>query len=396
MHPVGLLFITSRLLAKSASAISILMDKVAIYIHIPFCLKKCSYCSFVSYGGRRDFIPRYIQALKKEISTRVVDNPVATIYFGGGTPSLLTVGQIRELLDWLKANFTFDNKIEVSLEANPGTLNKDFLSELREMGINRLSLGAQSFHNDELKMLGRVHCAEDIEAAFHLARNAGFTNINLDLIYGIPGQSLMKWEETLKSAVRLGPEHLSCYLLTLEDDVPLTQSISDGTLPLPDDDVACEQYKLAEAVLSEYDYEHYELSNWAKPGFRCQHNLFYWQLAPYLGFGVAAHSFINGHRRANTGKLDTYLDNPFSIEEDNELDKTHEVAEATILGLRLTEGIDLKEMDCRFGDMFSKYKPVFEDTMGLGLLEIAGNRIRLTDQGRFLSNEVFWRLLPDS
>lgn len=341
-------------------------------------------------------MPGYIEALKKEIAARAVDKRIATIYFGGGTPSLLTSGQITGLLSLLKSKFVLDSEAEVSLEANPGTLDAVLAKELRGAGINRLSIGAQSFHDDELRMLGRIHRSEDIRSAFHTARNAGFANINLDLIYGLPGQSLSKWEETLRSAIELGPEHISCYLLSLEDNVPLKRSIIEGRLPSPDDDLAAGQYELAEGMLAEHGYEHYELSNWARPGYRCRHNLFYWQLGSYLGFGAAAHSFFDGHRLANTHDLDLYLENPLSIEEDCKVDKALGAAEATILGLRLVDGIDLKEINNNFSEAFASYQTIFEEVKDLGLLEVDDSRIRLTGRGRLLSNEVFWRFLPDS
>lgn len=341
-------------------------------------------------------MPGYIEALKKEIVARAVDRRVATIYFGGGTPSLLTSGQITGLLGLLKSKFMLDSEAEVSLEANPGTLNAVLAKELRGAGINRLSIGAQSFHDDELRMLGRIHRAGDVESAFRTARDSGFANINLDLIYGLPGQSLSRWEETLRSAIELGPEHISCYLLSLEDNVPLKRSIIEGRLPSPDDDLVAGQYELAEGMLAEHGYEHYELSNWARPGYRCRHNLFYWQFGSYLGFGAAAHSFFDGHRLANTHDLDLYLENPLSIEEDCKVDKALEVAEATILGLRMFGGIDAEETSKKFGEVFTRYQPVFEEVKDLGLLEFYDGRIRLTGRGRLLSNEVFWRLLPGS
>jgi len=373
---------------------------IALYIHFPFCRRRCSYCSFVSYQGRESDIPEYVKALKKELVLRAAGQRVSSIYFGGGTPSLLSPEQIHELLSVIPSHFTVDEASEVTLEANPGTVDEPYLADIMKLGINRLSLGVQSLDDGELALLGRIHTASEAGDAVRLARNAGFTNLSLDLIYGLPNQTLASWHRTLDELIGLSPEHISLYPLTLEADAPMRLAIQRAEVPPIDPDLTADQYELAQDTLAAHGYHHYEISNWAKGGYECRHNLVYWHNLPYLGIGIAAHSYIHGHRLANTTDLDSYL-NAFSSnlppawELDEEIGPELQLSETVILGLRLSEGVCLEGIRSRFGiDLLKHYSQQVDETAALGLLEYSGQRIRLTRRGRLLGNEVFWRFLP--
>jgi oxygen-independent coproporphyrinogen-3 oxidase len=297
-----------------------------------------------------------------------------------------------EILTAVRSLFSLDAAAEITIEANPGMVNHAYLAAIKRMGVNRLSLGVQSLNDSELAMLGRIHTAGEAGDAVKIARSAGFDNLNLDLIYGLPGQMLADWQMTLSGILALSPEHLSLYALTLEPETPMHQAIESGQLPAADPDVAADQYELAEDLLAAHGYRHYEISNWAKPGKECRHNLVYWRNLPYLGVGLAAHSHLNGHRFANTSSLDKYLAD-FSgkslpaPEMDEEISPELELAETAILGLRLEDGIEV--------DNGARYQTQVKEMAEAGLLEQAGSRIRLTGRGRLLGNEVFWRFLPE-
>ena len=374
------------------------MTSRAVYIHLPFCRRKCGYCSFVSCAGRERDIPAYVDALCREIAARGSGAAVPSVFFGGGTPSLLSVAQVARILGTVRRHCAPAGDAEISLEANPATIDEAQLAGLREAGVGRLSIGVQRFDDGELAFLGRLHTAEEAREAVAAARRAGFDNLNLDLIYGLPGDSLDSWRRSLETAVDLGPEHLSLYALTLEPDTPLGRAVEAGEIAAPDPDVAADQYERAEDVLAAAGYGHYEISNWARPGRACRHNLVYWDNGNYLGFGVAAHSSVDGRRFANTGDLDEYLAAgglaPLALDE--RLDETVRRAETVILGLRQGRGIHLAEMSRRLGvDLTEEYRGQFGDMTAAGLLEQVAGRLRLTRRGRLLGNEVFWRLLPE-
>lgn len=374
---------------------------VALYIHLPFCRRKCHYCSFTSYQCRETDIPVYLEAVKAELRQRAAGEDVHSIYLGGGTPSLLSSGQISGILDTAGSLFKVEETAEITIEANPGTINRGYLTDIREVGINRLSLGVQSLNDAELALLGRIHSAKDAGDAIHLARGAGFTNINIDLIYGLPGQSLATWQSTLESALEMAPEHLSLYALSLEENTPLWRAIEDGALPSIDPDLSADQYELAEDWLPARGYNHYEISNWAQPRRECRHNLTYWENQPYIGVGVASHSSLNGNRLANTSSLDEYLGtftrkSPVTPEMKEEIDNELQLAETVILGLRLNEGVSHDSIRRRFSvDIGSYFRRQISELTGLGLLESREGNLKLTRRGRLLSNEVFWRFLPE-
>ncbi len=375
------------------------MTSRAIYIHVPFCRCRCGYCSFISCAGRERDIPAYLTALRREIATRSGGETVPSIFFGGGTPSLLSVSQVSEILATLRGHFSIAEDAETTLEANPGTVDDAYLAGLRRAGVSRLSLGVQRFDDAELKLLGRIHTSNEAREAVAAARCAGFDNLSLDLIYGLPGDTLGAWRRSLEAAVALAPEHLSLYALTLEEETPLGAAVVRGEVPAPDPDLAADQYELAEDILAAAGYGHYEISNWAKPGHECRHNLVYWDNGNYLGFGVAAHSSEDGRRYANTSDLDEYLAaGGLALRSlDETLDSATIRAETVILGLRQGGGIDLAATSRRLGvDVWDEYCGPLEDLTSAGLLEQSDGRLRLTRRGRLLGNEVFWRLLPEN
>lgn len=371
---------------------------LALYVHIPFCRRKCRYCSFVSYEHREADISTYLRALENELAQHA-GGELSSIYFGGGTPSLLSIKQINDFLATIRSLFTVNEMVEITIEANPGTVDMAYLAAIRKQGINRLSLGVQSLNDRELALLGRIHTAAEAIEAVQAARGSGFGNLNLDLIYGLPGQTLQDWRETLDRALEMEPEHFSIYALSLED-TPMLREIEEGLIPALDPDICADQYELAEDLLTAHGYQHYELSNWAKKGRECRHNMVYWQNLPYFGVGVAAHSCLGGHRLANTKSLDKYIatfsNGVVSVPEmDEKLSSQLQFAETIILGLRLCEGIDTGNISSRFGiDVLTHYRKQIEDLVDYGLLERIDGHMRLTRRGRLLSNEVFWRFLP--
>lgn len=379
------------------------MQSVGLYVHIPFCAKKCAYCDFNSYAGLESLFAPYVSALSGEMHALVASlGPlrVRTIYVGGGTPTVLPSVLLSDVLDACRANFDVAAGSEVTVETNPGTVDADYLTGLLVAGVNRVSLGVQSFDDDELRLLGRVHDADQARRAYHQARAVGFRSVNLDLIFGLPGQTVASWRATLQQALDLGPEHLSLYALTLEEHTPLARRIGRGELPALDDDLAAEMYELAEAELARRGYVHYEISNWARPGFECQHNLIYWRNQPYLGLGAGAHSWFAGQRWANVCVPQTYVKEMTGghppVAEDEVIGTALEMAETAILGLRLVgEGVNLGAFRAQFGaDFTAVYGREVRELVAIGLLEAMSDRVRLTRRGRLLGNQVFQHFLP--
>jgi oxygen-independent coproporphyrinogen-3 oxidase len=353
------------------------MDAVSLYIHIPFCRAKCAYCDFNSYSGLDHLFEKYVHALQREMRwvRRGRSLKVKTIYLGGGTPTVLPLESLGEILDACREHFMIAEGAEITVEANPGTVDGGYLAGLLETGVNRLSLGVQSFH--------------------------------LDLIYGLPWQALSSWQTTLQQAIYLQPDHLSLYCLSVEEDTPLGQCIARGELPAPDPDLAAEMYTLAEEALDKAGYVHYEISNWAQPGHECCHNLTYWRNRSYLGLGAGAHSYFDKKRWHNVLSPAEYINRleadwqgpfPLSVEGVEEIDDTLERAETMILGLRLVQaGVGLADFRERFGrELMDVYGRQIEEMEQAELLEVDGERVRLTARGRLLGNEVFQRFLPES
>jgi oxygen-independent coproporphyrinogen-3 oxidase len=375
------------------------MTELSLYVHVPFCRRRCAYCSFISYAGREADIPVYARALAQELRLRPVeDAKIKTIYFGGGTPSLLPVDALSQIFKTIKELNKIADKAEITLEANPGTVSREYLKAIRSLGVNRLSLGVQSLEEAELGLLGRIHTSTQARESIRQAKEAGFTNLSLDFIYGIPGQSLENWHNVLTEVVTLGAQHLSLYGLTIEEGTPMHDRCKLGEMSTPDPDASASEYEMAEEMLEAAGYKQYEISNWAKPGFESRHNLAYWRRTPYLGLGVAAHSFLDTKRVANTSKLDEYLsclsEGRLPPQTTEFIDKAEALSETIILGLRLNEGISAHDIEAHFGiDLHSRFAAEIAECSSLELLEEQDGRLRLTPRGRLLGNEVFMRFL---
>ena len=390
------------------SEIQELLQTVSLYLHIPFCHTRCHYCDFNTYAGILPLREPYVRALITEVElagqlaqlTDGAPRRSRTIFFGGGTPSLLTVTQITRLLAACRKAFAVDEQAEITLEANPGTLSFEQLKGLRAVGINRLSLGSQSFDAELLHTLGRIHSPDEIVQALCNARAAGFTSINLDFMFGLPGQTMQHWKTTLDRALALHPEHFSLYSLIIEEGTLFYTWTNEGRILPGDEDLCADMYEYADERLQAEGYENYEISNWALPGHQSRHNLTYWRNLPYLGMGAGAHSFFEGRRFSNI--LDpqeyiTLLKKQQRPEAESELiDRAHEMSETAFLALRTAQGLHLPTFEERFAEPFTQFVGMRLRTVEeAGLLEQEHEWIRLSKRGRLLGNEVFLRLLPD-
>jgi oxygen-independent coproporphyrinogen-3 oxidase len=371
---------------------------LGVYIHVPFCVKKCRYCDFLSFPNEdADFHAIYAAKVMDEIaldsSIYHNDYTVNTIFIGGGTPSMLAPALVCELLDAVFARFRVTDDAEITIEANPGTIAAEKLTAFRNAGITRLSLGAQSFDLGLLSMMGRIHTPEEIFSGFEAARKAGFDNINLDLIFGLPGETQKQWQRDIGTAIDLSPEHISFYSLQVEEGTEFFSDMMSGKLEaLPDLEDRI-MYHNAIDALADAGYAHYEISNAAKPGFASGHNLKYWSMEDYLGVGLGAHSYMCGVRSANTENMETYL-SAFGTgglhSWHHENSESEDISEYVFLGLRKTEGIDLERFRNTFGKNFwDLYAVETEMLIGRGLLERKDQTLRLTRIGLDLSNQVF-------
>ena len=368
-----------------------------LYLHIPFCIKKCDYCDFLSGPSTRAGQEAYIYALLREMETvskNLKKRPVDTVFIGGGTPSVPGCDVMEKLLQGLRDYFLFSADAEVTIEANPGTLTPEKLSIYRKYGINRISIGLQSPNNKELAMLGRIHNYAQFLESFQMARAAGFSNINVDLMFAIPGQSYDGWIENLQTVAALGPEHISAYSLIIEEGTPFFRK----KLDLPDEDTEYRMYEDVAAVLKEYDYHQYEISNYAKAGYECRHNEGYWQRKDYLGLGLGAASLLGMERFSNTADMQEYLKNssaPEKIRKNRELlTREDEMAEFMFLGLRMTQGVSKKEFQEYFGTAIENiYGEVLKKYKKQGLLLEESGRIFLSREGIHVSNAVMAEFL---
>ncbi|MCZ6891535.1 MAG: radical SAM family heme chaperone HemW [Chloroflexi bacterium] len=391
-------------------------EPLALYIHIPFCETKCPYCDFNTYAGIEQLIPTYIDALIQEVglwSVTLGPVPIGTIFFGGGTPSYVPPEHIGRLLSTVRSAFTLAANAEITLESNPGDVTMERLARWRAAGVNRLSIGVQSLDDELLRLLGRRHTSQDAVDAFGYAQAAGFDDVNLDLMYGLPDQSIDQWRRTLQDTIALGPRHLSLYCLTREEGTPLEAWVRDGSVPTPDPDLAADMYELAEEIAGRSGFEHYEISNWALPGHACRHNLSYWRNQSYLGVGPGAHSYLQGHRFANLSSPREYIkrvslraagastpkdfpsalrDGPVDMME--RVDARLEMGETMMLGLRLADGVTGDGFNARFGQtLMDVFGAAIQELEEFGLLQWNGDRLLLTPRGRLLGNEVFQRFL---
>ena len=377
----------------------------ALYIHIPFCAVRCHYCDFNTYAGLEKYFEPYADAVREEIRQAAGEYgrlPIQTIFIGGGTPTVLPPGQLGGILAACREHFAVAPDAEITSEANPGTVDQAHFTALRALGVNRLSMGVQSFDEAELKWLGRIHSAGEAEQAFDAARAAGFTNINLDFIFGLPGQAPGAWARTLERAVGLGPEHLSLYSLTVEAGTPLADSVRRGRVPAPDDDLAADLYLASQDLLAAHGYAQYEISNWAKDAsHQCRHNLVYWRDEAYLGFGAGAHSYARDRRWWNVRPVPQYIQRinagMLAVSGQETVGRRLEMGETMMLGLRLVlEGVGESGFRARFGvSLDEAFGEELAALTARGLIERLPARVRLTAEGRLLGNRVFAEFLPE-
>lgn len=368
---------------------------LGIYVHIPFCVRKCAYCDFSSYAGRMADMPRYVEALCSEIRSRALETgkkSVDTVFFGGGTPSLLTPELLEKIVNTLKSCYELTPDCEFTMESNPGTLTEPLAQTMVRCGVNRLSMGMQCSQSHLLKRLNRIHTMEDVRTAVQIARNAGVAQLNLDLMLGLPGQTEADMHETLREALALSPDHISCYALIVEEGTPLCRDIESGALALPGDDADRAMYEICRQTLREHGYQQYEISNFAREGSRCRHNVNCWQYQPYLGFGCAAHSFYEGIRRANPASLDDYLAG--TAPQLEAISRDDAMFEFVMLGLRLTEGIEESTFLRQFGvPLWQKYGKQLEKALQDGRLQRKDGRMYLSEHGMDVMNSVLVELL---
>jgi oxygen-independent coproporphyrinogen III oxidase len=388
---------------------------MGLYVHIPFCQTKCPYCDFNTYAAIEPLMPSYVAALRTEITQwgAVLDRPpLASVFFGGGTPSYLPEGDLAALMQAIDSSFTITSNAEITVEANPDDLSSSKLTSILSAGINRLSMGVQSLDDGLLKVLGRRHSAQQAIDAYKVATEAGFDNISLDLMYGLPDQTLEQWQNSIDTIVELHPAHLSMYCLTLEGGTPMEKSINTGVMPDPDPDLAADMYLAAENAMQRAGYRHYEISNWALPDRESRHNLTYWRNGDFLGVGPGAHSYLAQHRFHNLRSPREYirrmsdgaqpqagiaintrsLEKMPAVDSVEAIDQPMEMAETMMMGLRLDTGIIETDFAARFGRTLPDvYTHVLPELHQLGLIETKSGAIKLTDRGRLLGNEVFSR-----
>lgn len=374
-----------------------------LYLHIPFCRRKCRYCDFASYAGREDRIPGYISQVIGEAAQRAAElgpQPVETVFIGGGTPSLLPPAELARLLDGVFRFFPPSPDAEFTSEANPGTLTPAWLETAVSLGLNRLSLGMQAAQPELLALLGRIHSAAQVAESIRLARAAGIRNLSLDLMFGLPGQTPEQWRETLETALSLEPEHLSCYGLIPEEGTPLKAALDDGSLVLPDEEAERAMYDEAISMLAAAGYAQYEISNFARPGFACRHNLGYWRRVPYLGLGASAASFLPGpdgeRRETNPPDLDGYarLVRGESARVTETVFPADAMFETMMLGLRLNEGVSESVFLARHGvPLRDVYGAKLETLAAQGLLRRDGDAWKLTRRGMDIQNSVLVELM---
>lgn len=376
-----------------------------LYLHIPFCRRKCPYCAFVSQEYDGD-LTGYVELLLGEMRLAACgsapQSPLESIYFGGGTPSLLEPVDVARIIEAAAEAFGLSGQAEITLEANPGTVDLERLTGFRNAGVNRLSLGVQSLDDRMLASLGRIHTAQQAREACSIARAAGFTNIGIDLIHALPGQTAEMWCADLEQAVQLSPEHISIYGLTVEGGTPFADRFSDGCPLLPDEELAAWMFEAADDLLNSFGYEHYEIANYARPGFRSQHNSGYWRRDGYLGLGVGAHSFLRdsgyGARCSNEPDLKRYgaaiRQGDLARHDVTPLSRPDAMAEFMFLGLRMADGVEFGAFEREFEVAFEGvYGKVLEELVPMGLLIVDEGRVRLTRRGMLLSNQVFARFL---
>lgn len=376
-----------------------MITPAGIYLHIPFCATRCHYCNFATGGYDEQTAERYVAALRREIESAAARWPgmtrrVETVYFGGGTPTTLRVDQLASLIETCRGHFEIDPQAEITVEANPGSVNLGYLTDLRQTGVNRLSFGVQSFDDRELAMIGRSHLGSEARQAVAMARAAGFGNLSLDLIAGLPEQEMATWRHNLTGLFELAPEHLSVYLLELYRDAPLQHRIERGELQAIDDELTVAMYYELVDTATRHGYDQYEISNWSRPGNESRHNLKYWTGAPYWAFGISAAGYDGQSRWVNTRNIHDYLtriergESP--VVEENLLTDEDRQSEAIFLRLRLREGVDLEAHQSAYGvEIATRYEEELARLSEAGLIELDESTLRISRAGKVLANEVF-------
>ena len=383
------------------------MNPLSIYIHIPFCVSKCAYCDFISYRiGElevKEGIHAYIEALKSEINSYksiLSQHEVKTIYFGGGTPSAIDGRYIHEIVDLIKMNATISNDVEITVEINPGTLNQDKMNHYLASGVNRISMGLQTTNDRLLTSIGRIHSTNDFITTYHAIREAGFKNISLDVMFGLPGQTIDDIDHAIRLISKLKPEHVSAYGLKIEEGTPLFYSYESGKVELPDEATERKMYHKIIRDLDEIGLKQYELSNFALPGYASKHNLTYWKNMPYLGLGVSSHSKVNQTRFANVSDINVYVENlkqkKSVLIESDYIDHFEDLFETIILRLRLNEGINIHEINDKYNiDFLVRYHPALIKLQEERLIDVSLSTIKLTEMGKDLANQVFLQFMID-
>ena len=371
-------------------------DNLGLYVHIPYCIRKCNYCDFCSLPLGDGAVPdSYISRLIDEIRaySKAEKRVLTTIYFGGGTPSLLAPDKMRLIVSAIKESFAIADNAEITFEANPGTLSEEKALEYRRLGFNRVSMGLQSIHDNEMKKLGRIHDYEDFLKSYNLLRKAGFDNINVDLMYGIPDQTKESFALTLENIIALAPNHISCYGLIIEEGTPFYKMAD--TLNVPELDDECDMYEIAARMLADNGYSHYEISNYARAGFESRHNLIYWNSDDYIGVGAAAHSCLDGIRRSNTEDVSEYVSSHGILpKEEHSPDEDEAAYTYAMLKLRLKSGFSLSEYRERFGRSFlDGRESAIANMEKNGLLKLENDRIFLTERGFYVSNGILVEIL---
>jgi len=367
-----------------------------LYFHIPFCLKKCPYCGFASGVEAAGERQRFLQVLKREMEIWAADwrdLPFHTLYLGGGTPSLLEPTEVGAILEQARKCFALDSLVEVSIEANPGTVSLDKLKGLREVGINRLSLGFQAFQDDLLQRIGRIHSVQNALQSFYWAREAGFGNLSIDLMFALPGQTLEEWEDSLCKAFELRPEHISLYGLTLEAETAMKKWVDSGHVHLPGEKIEAQMYERAGEILGQAGYEHYEISNFARTGFRSRHNSGYWSGEPYLGLGPSAHSFRGTRRWANASSFRDYVDRVAltgkAVVMEESLTLEQQRLERIFLGFRQKEGISLNEYETTFDESLeTRFRERLPSFLNQGWVVKEAGSLRLSERGMALADAI--------
>ena len=375
------------------------MKEVSLYIHIPFCKQRCFYCDFPTFAGKERFREDYVEALIKEIEDKCSNYLIKTIFIGGGTPSYLEEKELEKLLIAV-SKLNLSDKLEYSIECNPGTVNEDKLKIMKKYGINRISFGLQSCNNQLLKKIGRIHTFKEFLENYNLARKIGFNNINIDLMYGLPNLTIQDWKDTLEKISELRPEHISAYSLIIEEGTAFYKLYEKDKLELPSEDDERVMDKLTKDILKSNGYHQYEISNFALPGKECEHNKVYWSLEEYIGVGSASSSYIDGYRLVKTSNINDYIEkinNNISVVIDKyENTIEDEMEEFVFMGLRMVSGIDLLKFKKKFGvDINSIYKEVIEKNIKDGLLVVEENKMFLTAKGMELSNSVMSDFILD-